>query len=191
MNPTPNYNNSAAYDGSFERLPAGGHVCRILKAWVETTRNGSEQLVLALDIAEGNFAGYYKKQFESKKASDPNAKWTCLFKQFALGTDGQTNPYFKGLLKSIEESNAGYKWNWQEMSLANKLVGMIFREEEFEASDGSIKTTIRPAFPRSVERIRNGVDVPEIKRLSGNGNAFGSTMSNGGFTVVDDSELPF
>lgn len=190
MNPTPNFSNTAAYDGSFERLPAGGHICRILKAWCETTYSGSEQLVLALEIAEGNYAGFFKKQFDNKKTSDPNAKWPCLFKQFTLGTDGMTNPYFKGLLKSIEDSNAGYKWNWQEASLANKLVGMIFREEEFEASDGSIKTAIRPAFSRSVERIRNGVDVPEIKRLNGRSNS-SSTMQNNGFTQVDDSELPF
>lgn len=190
MKITPNYDRAAAYDGSFERLPAGGYVCRIMKAWVETTMNGSEQLVLALEIAEGNYAGFIKRQFDSRKANNPKAVWPCLFKQFALGTDGQTNPFFKGMLKSIEESNAGYAWNWQEETLANKMIGMIFREEEFEASDGSVKTTVRPAFPRSVQRIRNGVEVPEIRRLNkpmSNANA----MQNAGFTPVEDDGLPF
>lgn len=192
MRPTPNYNTAAAYDGSSERLPAGGYICRIMKAWVETTANGSEQLVLALEIAEGQYAGFIKKQFNSRKANNPKAAWPCLFKQFTLGTDGQTNPFFKGMLKSIEESNSGYAWNWQEETLANKMIGMIFREEEFEANDGSIKTTVRPAFPRSVQRIRDGVEVPEIKRLNNNkGFSQNAPASSSGFVEVNDDELPF
>ena len=176
MRQTPGFENAVAFDGSFERFPAGGHICKIMKAWVETTASGSEMLVLALDVDEGNFRGYFGRQFNEKRTSNPTAKWPCLFRQFTLGTDGQTNPYFKGLLKSIEESNTGYKWNWNEGSLANKRVGMIFREEEFKASDGTIKTTVRPAFARSVQRIRDGVPVPEIKRLNGNtSNAPGSS----------------
>lgn len=172
MNITPGYEKAAAYDGSFERFPAGGHICQIMKAWCETTPNGSEQLVLALEVAEGDYRGYFGKLYNDKRSQNPNAKWPCIFKQFTLGVDGQTNPFFKGLLKSVEESNSGYKWNWNEATLANKRIGMIFREEEFEANDGTIKTTVRPAFPRSVQRIRDGVEVPEIKRLNGNkGNA--------------------
>ena len=168
MNITPGYDKAAAYDGSNERLPAGGYICRIMKAWVETTMSGAEMLAVALEISEGEYTGYFGKQFNSRKANNPNAKWSCVFKQFTLGTDGQTNPFFKGMIKSIEESNAGYNWNWQESSLQNKTIGMIFREEEFEAPDGSIKTAIKPAFPRSAQRIRNGVEAPEIKRLNRN-----------------------
>lgn len=190
MNVTPGYDKAAAYDGSFDRLPAGGYVCRIMKAWVECTPNNSEMLVLALEIAEGDYAGYFRKVYDDKKTSNPNVKWPCMFKQFTLGTDGQTNPFFKGMLKSIEESNMGYAWNWQEATLQNKMIGMIFREEEFLASDGTTKTTVRPAFPRSVQRIRNGVEVPEIKRLNKN-MGMNANASSSGFTVVDDDELPW
>jgi len=166
MNITPGYEKAAAYDGSNERLPAGGYICRILKAWVETTMSGSEQLVLALEISEGEYTGYFNRQYTSRLENKPKAKWPCVFKQFTLNTEGETNPFFKGMIKSIEESNNGYKWNWQEAGLQNKMIGMIFREEEFEAMDGTIKTTVRPAFPRSVQRIRNGVEIPEIRRLN-------------------------
>lgn len=166
MNITPGYDKTAAYDGSNEKLPAGGYICRIIKAWVETTMSGSEQIVLALEIAEGEHAGFYGRQFSSRKENYPNAKWPCIYRQFTLNQEGQTNPFFKGLIKCIEESNYGYGWNWQEATLQNKLVGMIFREEEYEANDGAIKIALRPAFPRSVQRIKDGVDVPEIKRLN-------------------------
>ena len=199
MNITPGYDKAAAYDGSNERIPAGGYICRIMKAWVETTMSGSEQLVLALEIAEGEYAGYFGRQFTSRKETNPNAKWTCVFKQFTLGTDGKTNPFFKGMIKSIEESNAGYRWNWQETELKNKLIGMIFREEEFEAADGTIKTTVRPAFPRSTQRIRNGVETPEIRRLNRNqGNArnvsfdpFQNAQSKSSDYETYDGKLPW
>ena len=176
MNITPGYDKAPVYDGNNERIPAGGYICRIMKAWVETTMSGSEQIALALEIAEGDYVGYFGKQYSSKKDTYPNAKWPCVFRQFALGTDGKTNPYFKGLMKSIEDSNSGYKWDWHEAGLQNKMIGMIFREEEFETSDGNIRTAIRPAFPRSVQRIRNGVEVPEIRRLNRN-RAFESNAS--------------
>lgn len=190
MNITPNYNNTTASDGSYERIPAGGYVCKILKAWVETTRNGSEKICLGLEIAEGEYAGFAKRLFNIRKASNANATWPCLFDQFTLDKDGNTNPYFKGIIKAVEDSNAGYAWNWQEQTLANKLVGMIFREEEYLANDGTTKTTVRPAFVRSVERIRNGVDVPEIKRLN-NSPANKNALENAGFTPVVDDKLPF
>lgn len=191
MNITPGFDKAAAYDGSNERIPAGGYICRILKAWVETTPNGSEQLALALEIAEGNYTGFFKKQYNSRKENEPNAKWPCIFKQFTLDMNGQTNPYFKGMLKSIEESNLGYKWDWHEEGLANKMLGMIFREEEFVARDGNIKTVVRPAFPRSVQRIRDGVEAPEIKRLNKNtNNATAPQNANEGFEEYN-GKLPW
>lgn len=188
MRVTAGWDSAQAFDGSMERLPAGGYICRICKAWCETTLRGSEQLVLVLEITEGKYSGFMAKQFNARKSNDANAKWPCLFRQFTLGSDGMTNPFFKGLIKSIEESNGGYRWNWDENTLQNKAIGMIFREEEFVATDGSIKTTIRPAFPRSVQRIREGVEVPEIKRLN---NVSGASPAQGGFTEVNDGDLPF
>lgn len=187
MNITPNFDRTEAFDGSFDRLPAGGYVCKIMNAWCENSRNGSEMLCLALDIAEGAYAGKFSKEYKNKKTTDPNARWGCTFKQFTLDNNGSTNSFFKGLLKSVQDSNPGYMWNWQEASLNGKLIGIIFREEEFVANDGSIKTTVRPAFTRSVQRIRDGVEVPEIRRLSGNAAA----MQSAGFTPVSNEKLPW
>ena len=191
MNITPGYDRAAAYDGSVEKLPAGGYICRIMKAWVETTTSGVELFALALEISEGEYAGFFGKQFASRKNNNPNAAWPCIYKTLTLNKEGQTNPFFKGMLKCIEDSNAGYSWNWQEASLHNKTIGMIFREEEFEAPDSSIKISVKPAFPRSAQRIRNGVDVPEIKRLNKNNatnNPFPNKASD--FTPYED-KLPW
>lgn len=188
MNIPKNWDNTQAFDGSFEQMTPGGHICRITGARVEAPF-GSEQLVLALDVQEGSkYDGFYAKLFKDRQSQNPSAKWPCVFRQFTLTADGDASPYFKGLIKCVEESNAGYRWNWQEATLKDKLIGVIFREEEFEAQDGTIKTAIRPAFIRSVAKIREGVDVPEIKRLNGK---TGGASAKPGFTQVDDEELPF
>lgn len=189
MNIPRNWDNTQALDGSFEQMTPGGHICSITGARVEVNDYGSEQLVLALDVQEGSkYDGFYAKQFKDRQARDQNAKWPCVFRQFTLTKEGDASPYFKGLIKCVEESNLGYKWNWHEATLKDKMIGVVFREEEFETQDGEIKTTIRPAFIRSVARIREGVDVPEIKRLDG---SKGGASAKPGFTQVDDDELPF
>lgn len=189
MNIPKNWDTTQALDGSFEQMTPGGHVCRIIGARVETNDYGSERIVLALDVQEGSkYDGFYGKLFKNRQAENSSAKWPCTFDQFTHTRDGDASPYFKGLIKCVEESNPGYKWNWMEATLKDKMIGVIFREEEFKAQDGSIKTIIRPAFVRSVARIREGVDVPEIKRLDG---SKGGASAKPGFTQVQDDDLPF
>lgn len=187
MNIPKNWDTTQAFDGSFEQMTPGGHICRITGARVANDY-GSEQLVLALDVQEGSkYDGYYAKLFKSRQAENSAAKWPCTFRQFTTTAEGEASPYFKGLIKCVEESNPGYSWNWQESTLAGRMIGVIFREEEYEAQDGTVKTIIRPAFIRSVARIREGVDVPEIKRM----NLKAGHAQAKGFAPVYDPELPF
>lgn len=189
MKPILGWEQAAAYTDGAERVPAGGHVCRIVTARVETLTNGSEKLSIALEIADGTpLDGIFRRQYTAKSSGNPAAKWPCVFSTFLLGTDGLCNPWFKGLIKCIEESNPGYVWAWDETTLKGRVVGMIFREEEFLASDSSVKTATRPAFARSVARIREGVEIPEIKRLPQTGY---TPQMPAGFTEVQDEELPF
>lgn len=191
MRVVPGWDQAASFEDGAERVPAGGHVCRIIQAKVETLDNGSEKLSLALDIEEGSpLDGVYRRMFAGK---EQGAKWPCVFGQFLLDRDGQCSPFFKGLIKCIEKSNPGYQWAWDERTLKGRMVGMIFREEEFLARDGSIRIVTRPAFARSVERIREGVEVPEVKRLPGNvvQGCFSAQMEAAGFVEVQDEALPF
>ena len=74
---------------------------------------------------------------------------------------------FKGFTTSIEKSNRGYKWNWDEQSLCKKYFGAVFAEEEYINNNGgkSIRTYI--AQVHSTDAIEKGeFTVPEIKRLS-------------------------
>ena len=195
------YSTASAYDGSMgQRLAPGGYVCRIIGARSETvnTRSGAkEKFVLAYDIAEGEFAGYYDAQYKRAKEQDAGkAKWRGTYDTFILTNEGATNPFFKGLLTCIDKSNEPFtcvvNGQLNEASLKGKLVGLLMREEEYIGSDGRKHTATRACAARSVQTIREGgFEVPEPKLLQGNGGRNASASVPAGYTQVEDDDLPF
>lgn len=188
------YNESSAYiPGEREELPLGGHICKIIKAKVDKLQNGSEVLVLAFDIAEGSeFDGFYARQFQKAKERDVNtAKWKGTFRQFIpIGDnserDKKTMSYFKGVITSIEASNQGYKFDWDEKKLVGKLFGGVFRRKEYEYN-GSRGFYTECGFVRSTNGIFD-VGVPKDKMLPSTGYSNSDTND---FEDVSDDDLPF
>jgi len=177
------YEQAEAYTGEYETLEPGGYVCKILKVQAEEKDYGT-LLRIAFDIAEGEHEGYYKRRFESKKQSNPDAKWPGMYYQTVRQDDLR---YFKGFMTSLEASNPGFKWNWDEKKLVGKLFGGVFGEEEYEKTDGSIGTIVKCRFVRSVDAIREGkFKIPEIKRLQ---NVSAPTTDYIAQDIID--ELPF
>ena len=187
------YKTARAYDGTVgPTLTPGGHICRISAAKLETARSGAEMLVVAFDIAEGGeFDGYFRDRHERATGYNPTGKWPGVFRTGIVTKDGKTNGYFKGLITAIEESNAGYSFEatgGNEATLAGKMGGFCFGEEEFRASDGSVKVSVKPFYAVSVARVREGLPVPARKPL----NDQQAQMERQGFSTVDnDDELPF
>jgi len=99
---------------------------------------------------------------------------------------GDSLQYFKGFILAIEKSNPGYKWDWDEKKLSGKLFGGVFGQEEFRAGDGSIKLATKCRWVRSVEQVREGVDIPDVKRL--NNLSIDTTIWA---PPDDDNDLPF
>lgn len=157
------YTKAEASGGDFERLPAGGYICRIIKA----EDHGSEQrpyLRILYDIAEGPYAGFYSDDWgkANEWAHDSRHYYTTA----ALGM-------FKGFLKAVDESNGtnfepAAEMGFDERKLAGCLVGYIIGEEEYEGNDGTVKTRLKVRSSKPVQAIREGrFKQPEIKRLAG------------------------
>jgi len=143
--------------GGRDYPPPGAYVFGIIKGESVLSRNNNEMIVLSLDIAEGEFKGFYR-QF-----SDDVEKDKLLKHRRVTNTEGSL-PYFKGDIKAIEESNPGYKFNFDEKTLRGKVVGGMLREEEYEKQGGEIGNTTKIAFLCSVEKARSGtLKVPEKK----------------------------
>lgn len=176
-----------AYTGESEQLEPGGHVVRIMGMRQETSKNGKPMLVVGFDIAEGSPSdGFYKRLHEQKKKFDASAKWPGVIRYMLYAKDGvSTNGFFKGFIGAVEESNPGYKWNWDERSITGKMVGMVFGEEEYRKQDGNIGTSVKAQQARSVQVIRDGVDVPAKKKLNDEQQGYAAYDPNAGFTQAE------
>ena len=200
-----------------ERLKLGGHICKILEVKIEELTSKAdgkkfEQLIIKFDIeAPDEQAGFYNKKFvEDAKADALKAKWKG-FHRISIPTN-ESEDYikssFKAFTTSVEESNPGYKWNWEENTLVGKVFGGIFGLEEFVATDGNILTSTKIRYVRSVAKVEEA-DIPKVKladkslidykeyvekkkaeRENGNNNSTPSNNSTPTSTLSGD-DLPF
>ena len=150
-------------------LPKDGYICRILNAQVKEGSNG-QYIQIAYDIAEGEFAGYFKKLYDAKQ--DENKKWTTYYflnipKDDGSEKDGWTKRTFKTFTNALEDSNEGYHFDWDETKFKGKLIGGLFRYEEFQKNDGSVGRSTKMKNACSVDKIRSGnFKLPDDKLLT-------------------------
>ncbi len=195
------YDEIQVYEGGASIEP-GGYELQIIGAKVEQYSN-CEILKVAFDIINNDkYAGFYSTKFKSAKAQDPNAKWSGVFDVFIPkddGTelDGYTKQAFKRFITSVEHSNQGYAWDWNENSLNGKTFGGVFGKEQFETKDGSLKFAVKCRFPRSIESIRSGnfnipddklFEKPQTTNTSGMGAAYGTLAE---FETIGNDTVPF
>ena len=157
-----NYDQTEAFTGEYETLEPGAYVCKILNVVSEEKPYG-DLLRISIDIDSGDHRDYYRRRYDKAVKAKPDAKWPGMYYQTIKQDDLS---YFKGFITAIEESNPGYKWDWNEKSLVGKRFGGIFGQEEFRANDGSIKLSTKLRFARSLESIQKPCQIPEIKRLA-------------------------
>lgn len=133
----------------FSSPDAGGYTFRILKAEEKMSKKMVPMLVLSLDINEGEYKKYYS-ELSTKLNRD------CLLKVYQL-TEGEMVGRFKGIIKSIEESNPGYFFDFNEQTLVGKIVAGCLREEEYyHDATGAIKTSMKIAYLCSTQHIKDG-----------------------------------
>ena len=107
-----------------KKLPVGAYEVEIINAVVRE-EYGSERLILQIDIASGDFKGYFKDNFDyqfKNPRKGQKAKWKGIFKQ---ATSGRSVDYFKSLIKVIEDSNSGFRFDFDERKLKGKKLGMV------------------------------------------------------------------
>jgi len=182
------YEKSEAFTGEFETLEPGGYVCKITKVVCEEKPYG-ELLRISFDIEEGEHKEFYKRKFVKAFEANSEAKWQGMYYQTVKTDDLR---YFKGFITAIENSNSGFKFDFDEQKLVGKLFGGVFGQEEYENSNGEVKLSTKCVQVRSVEKIREGVGIPEIKRLKHSAtDSLFATATDSFFTVDSNDVLPF
>ena len=141
---------------SNQPLPAGGYVAKIKSAKIEDYSWGSV-VVIAFDIAEGDFKGFFKKQFDANPNEDKKWKGT-----YRLTVPDESSQYFESNRKTfnnfiyaLEDSNDGYHYDCDEKKFKNKLIGVLFRNREWEMNSNSGWTTECGAVT-DIAAIRDG-----------------------------------
>ena len=191
------YDEAPAYTGEVIQLPAGLYVCEVLGVKQEEY-NGHERLIMQFDIAEGEYKGFYQKQYNAVKQTDQSAKYKGIHRQ---NMDEQGLPFFKGLMTSIEKSNAGYSFPWgqqgNEKTLVKKKFGAVMGREEFLTNEGEKRMATKIMQIRSIDGLKDA-KVPEDKLLRETRDCaavsqYGPADKDGFMNIPDDidEELPF
>lgn len=191
------YDDIQVFEGG-AALEPGGYELRIIGAKVEQFTS-CQILKVAFDIVNNEkYAGFYSTRFKAAKAQNPNAKWGGVFDVFIPkddGTeyDGYTKQAFKRFITSVEKSNEGYIWNWDENSLKDKMFGGLFGREQFKTNEGDLKFAVKCRFPRSIESIKSGdFKIPEDKLYKEKASSNASFGDINDYEVLaDGNEVPF
>ena len=173
-------------------LPKDGYVCKILNAQVKDGSNG-QYIQIAYDIAEGDYKNHFKKIFDANKNEDK--KWSTYFflnipKDDGSEKDGWTKRSFKTFTNALEDSNEGYHFDWDETKFKDKLIGGLFRYEEYTRNDGKIGRSTKMNKACSVAKIRSGnFKLPDDKLVEKT-----SANTNTDFINIPDNiteDIPF
>ena len=151
----------------FNNIGAGPQVCRILgiKNIVE-----KEYLLAIVDVVEGEFKGTFKEQFDRNTKDDK--KWPFTATKYA-SYKKTAEKFFAAFITSVEKSNDGYKFDWDETKLKGKLVVCNFGIEEYlsddfdDNGDQIVKQPLKIVETRSIVAYKNGdVKIKEPKLLN-------------------------
>ena len=149
----------------FKALPIGAYECKIINA-VENhnEQSGKTTLKVMVDIASGEYKDYFKKRYDSNTAID--RKWDNNATKF-LAFEGENTSFFKGFITIVENSNIGYKWNWEESTLRDKKLVGVFQYEQYEKQDGTKALKVRLTKFRSLDKLGKIEVSDSVKMLDG------------------------
>lgn len=180
----------------FPMLPAGAYVAGIKNVKIDGTAP-DQQIVLRLDIIEGEYAGYYTKRYEHDgQNAGIQQRFEAKYKgdfRIQIPDDRNTRRQhpewdLRTLNESIwciEQSNAGFHWDGDTdhiMDLKGKIVGINVREGTYNGSQYTQIGRLEPA-----EDVRNGL----VKPMKPKKDSASTAATVPTFTVVETEELPF
>ena len=105
------------------------YILKIINAIEGTTKNGEAVLKLELDIIEGEFENYFT-DLSSKLGKNLLLRSNQLIKRPAA------LPFFKKLINDVQDSNIGFNFDFNPMSLKGKKIGAELELYIYESKFG-------------------------------------------------------
>lgn len=161
-----NWNNIEAKGmEDFKSLPIGAYECIIRSAEVyKNPTSEKESFRVQVDIANGEYKGYFQQRYNNDTRSDKT--WDNNSTRY-LAFQGDNVSYFKGFITSVENSNPGYKWDWDETKLTGKKICGVYQYEEYEKQDGTKAVKVRLNKFRSLDKMKDIEVSYSVKLLNG------------------------
>lgn len=162
-----NYDNTTPYSNQ-EALDLGGHILRILKVEEATSKAGNPMILIYLDTDKSDKQPlYFKKRYDNDTREEK--KWGCIMYQ--LVENPKTGECHQGLVTfhdAVAKSNSGFKLVWGDKYCScfkDKLIGGVFGREQYINNKGKASFATKCFWLRTVDDIKNGVDIPEDRLL--------------------------
>lgn len=153
--------------GEFAQLPTGNYICTIKKVEEGITKANREKLMIYLDIAEGEYAGYFGEQYNQDTREEK--KWPCIVHQLSTDEEGNCSRGLKTFITCVAHSNPGFDperiWGPNFCTFfRGKEVGAQFRREEYLNRDGESRWSTKAFRFFSVDKMEEQ-RMPEDKPL--------------------------
>lgn len=170
----PKYNKNNRRQ-SFDQLPKGAYVCKIMHLEEATSKKGNPMIKIYFDIAEGDYKDFYKKQYEADTREDKVWSYDATH-YLTIPTEGCLpfiTEQWDTFWANIEDSNNGFVFDGDEKKAEGKTFGGIFRIEQTEANNGNIYDHTRLAWTKIAQDIRDGKlgTMPKDKLVGTEGSA--------------------
>jgi hypothetical protein len=162
------YDSVEVKEFDFVPLGLGGHK-GIIKTAEEYTSQISYNTSLKVTVdtdKNDKQPNYFGEQFKNDTRTDK--KWSNgAIKYVSLKEEENCVRMLKAFITAVENSNQGFKYDWNKgvEQLNGKKIGLIFGLEEYNANDGTVKTTTKLTQFRSVNKVDNA-QIPKVKTLN-------------------------
>lgn len=171
MKPINNFDKVRGYDTGSTQLPVGGYVLKIAGVRYETGQGGnSDRIVVAFDVAEGDYKGFFQNRYDADTNEDRKWKGTANLyvpKEDGTEQDEWTIRKLKTFTNALQDSNDGYKWDWDESKWKGLQIGGVFGDVYSVINGKQVKFTAFRAAA-SVENIRkNDYRIPKPQYKNG------------------------
>lgn len=181
-----------------QKIPAGAYICVIKNAEIKEY-NGQygnyEKLEISVDVTEGEYKDFYANDYRSQQGEDK--RWRGVLRLNVPSDDGSDydaflKRKFKTNILAVEDSNTGYRWDWDEKKLKGKKIGLLLQNKEWEYG-GKTGWTAQPYGFIAVENIREGkFKIPKDKPLKkGDSAPQTSPSAPADIEEIGDDDLPF
>ena len=181
-----------------QKIPAGAYICVIKNAEIKEY-NGQygnyEKLEISVDVTEGEYKDFYANDYRSQQGEDK--RWRGVLRLNVPSDDGSDydaflKRKFKTNILAVEDSNTGYRWDWDEKKLKGKKIGLLLQNKEWEYG-GNTGWTSQPYGFIAVENVREGkFKIPKDKPLKKDDSApQTSSTTPADIEEIGDDDLPF